>query len=89
MTDFAPLLVADRGQMARPIHLVDQGSFEGWLKKRPAEDRALLEAMRLLSDESTYMISDPPQGEAWPPRVGAKLTSTSPPASGMVTCRVS
>jgi leucyl aminopeptidase len=46
MTDFASLLVADRGQKARPIHLVDQGSFEGWLKKRPAEDRALLEAMR-------------------------------------------
>ncbi len=46
MTDFAPLLVADRGQKARPIHLVDKQSFEGWLKKRPAEDRALLEAQR-------------------------------------------
>jgi leucyl aminopeptidase len=46
MTDFAALLVPDRGQKARLIHLVDKGSFEGWLKKRPAEDRALLEAMR-------------------------------------------
>jgi leucyl aminopeptidase len=46
MTDFAPLLVVDRDQSARPIHLVDQDNFEGWLKKRPAEDRALLQAQR-------------------------------------------
>ena len=46
MTDFAPLFVPDRGQKARPIHLVDKASFDAWLKKRPAEDRALLEAMR-------------------------------------------
>ena len=46
MTDFAPLLVADRGQDARPIHLVDKASFEDWVKARPAEDRALLEAHR-------------------------------------------
>ena len=46
MTDFAALLTADRGQDARPIHLVDKKSFESWLKKRPAEDRALLEALR-------------------------------------------
>jgi leucyl aminopeptidase len=46
MTDFAPLLVADRGQKARTIHLVDKDSFSGWVKRRPAEDRALLEANR-------------------------------------------
>ncbi len=46
MTDFASLLIPDAGQKARPIHLVDKASFEGWLKSRPAEDRALLEAHR-------------------------------------------
>jgi leucyl aminopeptidase len=46
MTDFASLLVADRGQKARTIHLVDKNSFEKWMKGRPAEDRALLEAHR-------------------------------------------
>jgi leucyl aminopeptidase len=46
MTDFSALLVPDTGQKARPIHLVDKGSFDGWLKKRPAEDRSLLEAHR-------------------------------------------
>src|SRR4051794_6889580 len=44
MTDFALLLAPDRGQKARPIHLVDKDSFEAWVKGRPAEDRALLEA---------------------------------------------
>ena len=44
MTDFASLLVADRGQQARTIHLVDKESFGPWLQRRPAEDRALLEA---------------------------------------------
>jgi len=46
MTDFASLLVADRGQKARPIHLVDEDSFDGWVKTRPAEDRTLLESNR-------------------------------------------
>jgi leucyl aminopeptidase len=46
MTDFASLLVADRGQKAHAIHLVDKDSFAGWLKTRPAEDRSLLEAHR-------------------------------------------
>jgi len=46
MTDFAALLVADRGQKARTIDIVDKAGFEGWLKGRPPEDRALLEAQR-------------------------------------------
>ena len=46
MTDFSALLVADRGQKAHAIHLVDEDSFPGWVKTRPAEDRALLEALR-------------------------------------------
>src|SRR3954463_12719800 len=46
MTDFPSLLVPGTGQKARLIHLVDEKSFDAWLKKRPAEDRALLEAHR-------------------------------------------
>jgi leucyl aminopeptidase len=46
MTDFASMLAPERGQNARTIHLVDKGSFDGWLKSRPAEDRSLLEAHR-------------------------------------------
>ena len=46
MTDFASLLVADRGQNARAIHLVDKDSFPAWLKKRPPSDRTIVEAYR-------------------------------------------
>lgn len=46
MSDLDSLLVADRGQKAHAIHLVDKDSFAEWVKTRPAEDRALLEAHR-------------------------------------------
>jgi leucyl aminopeptidase len=46
MTDFSNLLVADRGQKAQPIHLVDKDSFDAWAKTRPADDRALMKAHR-------------------------------------------
>ena len=46
MTDFASLLIADRGQKARLVHLVDKGSFAIWAKERSPADRALLEAQR-------------------------------------------
>lgn len=46
MTDFSSLIAPDRGQKARLIHIVDKDSFASWLKRRPAEDRALLDALR-------------------------------------------
>ena len=46
MTDFAQLLVADRGQKARAVHVVDKDSFAHWAKGRSAEDKALLAAHR-------------------------------------------
>ena len=46
MTDFTKLLVADRGQKAHAVHLVDKASFEEWAKTRSAEDRNLLKAQR-------------------------------------------
>jgi leucyl aminopeptidase len=46
MTDFASLIVPDRGQKARAVHLVDKTGFGSWLKTRLPEDRALIEAHR-------------------------------------------
>ena len=46
MTDFAQLLVADRGQPAWPVHLVAQAGFDAWLRTRSADDRAILEVHR-------------------------------------------
>jgi leucyl aminopeptidase len=56
MTDFTPLLAVDRGQKARPIHIVDKAGFEAWLKKRSAEDRALLEAQRFDGKSAGAMV---------------------------------
>ena len=63
MTDFASLLAADRGQKARPIHLVDKESFPGWLKKRPAEDRALVEAQRFDAKSAGAFVILPRGGD--------------------------
>ena len=46
MTDFAPLLQADRGGPAHAIHLVDKNNFADWLKRQSAPRRQLLEAAR-------------------------------------------
>src|SRR4051794_5198386 len=46
MTEFSALLAPDRGGPAHLIHLVDKGSFDGWLKTQPAARRALLAAQR-------------------------------------------
>jgi leucyl aminopeptidase len=61
MTDFASLLVADRDQKARLIHLVDKAGFEAWLKKRPADDRRLLEALRF-DGKSPHAFAILPRG---------------------------
>jgi leucyl aminopeptidase len=44
MTEFTALLVPDRGQPARTIHLIDEAGFPDWLKQRSAEDRAVVAA---------------------------------------------
>jgi leucyl aminopeptidase len=61
MTEFSSLLSADQGRQSRPIHLVDKSSFDAWLKKRPAEDRALLEAQRF-DGKTAYAFALLPRG---------------------------
>ena len=63
MTDFAPLLAADRGQKTRPIHLVDKDSFGKWVKGRPVEDRALIEAHRFDGKKSLSYVLLPRGGD--------------------------
>lgn len=63
MTDFASLLVADREQRARTIHLVDKESFADWLKRRPPEDRALIEAHRFDGKKDFAFVLLPRGGE--------------------------
>ncbi|HSR00682.1 MAG TPA: leucyl aminopeptidase family protein [Sphingomicrobium sp.] len=63
MTDFSSLLVPDRGQKARPIHLVDKDDFGAWLSKRPAQDRALIEAQRFDGKTASAFVILPRGGE--------------------------
>ncbi len=63
MTDFAWLIVADRGKKARAIHLVDKASFAAWAKKRPAEDRALMEAHRFDGKSGVAFVILPRGGD--------------------------
>jgi leucyl aminopeptidase len=63
MTDFTWLIVADRGQKARAIHLVDKASFAAWAKKRPAEDRALMEAHRFDGKSGVAFVILPRGGD--------------------------
>ena len=78
MTDFAPFLVADRGQKARTIHLVDEGVFPAWLKKRPPEDRALLEAMRF-DGKSLHAFALLPRGNEFEVVSAVKSAETLTP----------
>ena len=63
MTDFATLLVPDRGQKARLVHVVDKESFAGWLKNRPAEDRSVLAAQRFDGKSANSFAILPRGGE--------------------------
>ena len=66
MTDFAPLLQADRGGPAHLIHLVDKNSFPGWLKQQSAARRHLLEASRFEGKTGfQFAILPPTQGNDW------------------------
>jgi leucyl aminopeptidase len=61
MTDFAALLVPDRGQKARSIHLVDKTCVDAWAKTRSPEDRALLAALRF-DGKTGYAFALLPRG---------------------------
>ena len=74
MTDFAPMLIADRGQKARIIHLVDKGSVEDWAKRRPAEDRALLGAHQFDGKTAGAFVLLPRGGDF---EIAAAVRSTS------------
>jgi leucyl aminopeptidase len=78
MTDFASLLVPDRGQKARPIHLVDKDSFGDWAKTRSAEDRALLEAHRFDGKTGFTHVLLPRGGEFEVVAAVANASSLSP-----------
>src|SRR3954453_15635177 len=78
MTDFASLLIADTGQKARPTHLVDKANFDAWLKTRPAEDRALLDAHRF-DGKKAHAFALLPRGAEFEVVSSVKAVDALPP----------
>jgi leucyl aminopeptidase len=78
MTDFSALLSPDRGQKARAIHLVDKNSFEKWVKGRPPEDRALLDAHRFDGKKAYAFVLLPRGGDFEVVSAVANADSLSP-----------
>ncbi|MEO6581395.1 MAG: leucyl aminopeptidase family protein [Sphingomicrobium sp.] len=78
MTDFAPLLVPDRGQKARSIHLVDKSSFVDWVKSRTADDRSLIEAHRFDGKTAYAHVILPGDGDVEVVSTVANVSALSP-----------
>lgn len=56
MTDFAALLRPDRGEAARPLHLIDAQLFPEWLKAHAGTRRALIEAGRFEAKAGQLLV---------------------------------
>jgi leucyl aminopeptidase len=56
MTDFAALLLPDRGEGATALHLIDKAAFEAWLKGQPERVRRAAEAQEFRGDAHQIAI---------------------------------
>jgi leucyl aminopeptidase len=78
MTDLAQLLIPDRGQKARAVHLVDKKTVAAWAKERSPEDRALLDAHRFDGKTGFAHVLLPRGGEFEVVSAVADVASLSP-----------
>jgi len=79
MTDFASLLVADRGQTARLLHLVDKAGFEEWVKGQPERVRTAATAQRFAAKGFELAILPGETANDWSVALGvANVTELSP-----------
>jgi leucyl aminopeptidase len=69
MIDYSSLYVADRGQDARDLHIVDKAGFDGWLHALPAPARAAADAQRFGGGSSDVAIL-PAAGDGWSVAIG-------------------
>lgn len=79
MTDFTSLLVADRGQSAQTIHLVDKDGFEDWLKQQPQRIRTAIAAQRFKAKGYELAILPGDDADDWSVALGvANVAALSP-----------
>jgi len=78
MTDLSALIKADKGQPARPLHLVDKKNFEAWLKALPARARNAAEAQNF-KGEGFQLAILPDERDGWSAALGvANVDELSP-----------
>jgi leucyl aminopeptidase len=78
VTDFAAMLMADRGQDAIALHLVDEAGFADWSATQNAGIRAILAANRFKGTADSVVIM-PSGGENWSAVAGiASIQSLTP-----------
>jgi len=65
MTDFASLIVADRGQSARSLTPIVKSEFADWKKNQPPRARAAIEAARFEGKPDTLAILPGDSAEEW------------------------
>ena len=65
MTDFSGLLIADKGQLARSIHLVDPAGYDDWLKAQPEQHRSAITAQGLNPIGYAKVILPGEKADAW------------------------
>jgi leucyl aminopeptidase len=76
MTDFSQLLLADTGQTATTIHLIDAAGFDAWLRGQPEQVRTLAAAQRFAGKAGQSLIVIAAKG-AWHVVAGTE-DATSP-----------
>ena len=69
MTDFQPLLVADKGEPATLLHLVDRAGFDDWLTNQPERIRQTAQAQGFRGDAKQIAILGG-DGSEWAAAVG-------------------
>jgi len=65
MTDLSALLQPDKGQAARPIHLIDAKGYDAWLAAQPPRHRAAIEAQKLRPTAFAHAILPGDAPEEW------------------------
>lgn len=78
MTDFSALLVPDRGQPARQIHVVHPDDYVAWLGTRPARIRATVAAHRLTGTAGDRAILPGEDADDWAMLLVCNETVASP-----------
>ena len=74
MTDFAALLVPDKGQSARILHRVTKDRLEGWLSSQPQRTRTAVAAARFDAKPGTFVLLPGDKPDEWNAAFGADET---------------